>query len=175
MLLEKNRINAALGGFQDQSIFGLVRRLAQTSEIPQLSILLGGLALLGLPYLKFSAYGNPRFRFLSLACVLMFVVLFSSGSESPTYVILQCGVAAWFCAGSSLALRFRVGLLVGVLLFSSFAPTDLFPRALGDFFNRYSLRVLPCVVVWLVGLYEMLKCSKPSVEALEGKPSETGG
>ena len=34
MLLDKNRMNAALGGFQDQSISGLIRRLAQTPDIP---------------------------------------------------------------------------------------------------------------------------------------------
>ena len=175
LILEKNQIFAGLGRFQDQSIYGLIRRLTGTPEIPQLFILLGGLVLLGLPYLRFSAYGNRRFRFLSLACVLMFVVLFSSGSENPTYVILQCGVAAWFCAGSSLPMRFRVRLLVGVLILSSFVPTDLFWGASGDFFTRYSLRVLPCVVVWLVGLYEMFKCGKASVEALEATPSKTGG
>ena len=175
IILEKNEIFAGLWRFQDQSIYGLVRRLTGTSEIPQLFILMGGLALLGLPYLRFWAYSNPRFRFLSLACVLMFVVLFSSGSENPTYVILQCGVAVWFCAGSSLPMRFRVGLLVGVLVFSSLVPTDLFPRVLGDFFNRYSLRVLPCVVVWLVGLYEMFKCGKLSVGVLQGELQDKPG
>jgi hypothetical protein len=170
-LVDQNQMNARLGGFQDQSVFGLVRRLTQTPDIPQLAILLLGLALLFLPYLKFSAYRNQRFRFLSLACVLMFVVLFSSGGENPTYIILQCGVAAWFCAGSNLGIRFRVALLIAVLIFSSFVPTDLFPRAIGDFFNRHSLRVLPCMIVWLTALYEMLKCSTPSVEGVVKTPA----
>jgi len=170
MLLDKNRMYAELGGFQDQSVLGLVRRLAQTPDIPQLPILLLGFGLLFGPYLRFSNYGNRRFRFLSLACVLMFVVLFSSASENPTYVILQCGVAAWFCVGSNLGIRFKTGLLVAVLIFSSFAPTDLFPGMIRDFFNRYSLRVVPCMAVWLTGLYEMFKCNGASISGPEGKP-----
>ena len=129
-----------------------------------------GFGLLFGPYLRFSNYGNRRFCFLSLACVLMFVVLFSSGSENPTYVILQCGVAAWFCAGSNLPIRFKTGLLVAVLIFSSFAPTDLFPVMIRGFFGRYSLRVVPCIAVWLTGLYEMFKCSGASIGGPEGRP-----
>ena len=174
VLLDKNRINTALGGFQDQSIFGLVRRLAQTLDIPQLPMLLMGFALLFSPYLKFSAYADRRFRFLSLASILMFIVLFSSGSENPTYIILQCGIATWFCAGSSLGIGLRTGLLTAVLVFSSLAPTDLFPGTIRDFINAYSLRVVPCITVWLIGLYEMFKCGAPSVGAEEANPSKVG-
>ena len=157
-LQEKNRLNATLGIFQDISVMGFVRRLVGNPNISEVPFLITGGVLLLLPYLRTSCYGDRHFRFLALACVLMFAVLFSTSSENPTYIILQCGVAAWFCAGSRLPLRPRVGLLLIVFLFSSITPTDLFPHALGDFYNAHSLRILPCAAVWLVALYEMLVC-----------------
>lgn len=157
-IVEKDQLNTTLGGFQDISVFGIIRRLTGNPQIPQLLILFLGCIVLLLPYLRFSAYGDRKYRFLSLACVLMFVVLFSSSSENPTYIILQCGVAAWFCVGSRLSIRPRIGLLLAVLIFSSITPTDFFPAALRDLFNEYSLRVLPCVTVWFVALCEMFRC-----------------
>lgn len=161
-LIAHNQESSELGGFQDKSVAGVIRRLTQKPDLSQSPILILGCVLFSLAYLRFPCYLNLRFRFLALASALMFVVLFSSAAENPTYVILQCGVATWFCAGSGLPMRFRVPLLLAVLVFSSITPTDLFPGAIRHAYNQYSLRVLPCVAVWLVVLYEMVTCSTPN-------------
>ncbi len=155
-LAQKSELNAALGGFTDQSVIGFIRRLVANPDIPELPIMAAGFLLLVLPYLRISCHRDLRFRLLALACVLMFVVLFSTGSESPTYIILQCGVATWFCAASGLPVRLRGRLLLFVLVFSSLSPSDLFPGPFRDFYNAHSLRVVPCVIVWLTAIYEML-------------------
>lgn len=142
--------------FQDQSILGFFSRTIGMEPTTRYVLLIAALTLLCLPFLRFSCYHDRGFQFLALAAVMMFVVLFSPSSESPTYVILQCGVAAWFCGGSSLPLKLRVVLLVSVILLSSFSPTDLYPGAFGDWYNHYAARSVSCFVLWLVVLWEMV-------------------
>ena len=85
-----------------------------------------------------------------MASVLLFVVLFSTGSESSTYVIAFAGVAVWFALQPRPYGIWPVFLLVLVLALSSLSPTDLFPRGVREtWIIPYSLKALPCVLVWL--------------------------
>jgi len=154
-LMEKNRLNAGLGGFQDISVIGLIRRLIQNPNLSEISIQITGCLILFLPFLRFSCYRDSRYRILALSSILMFIVLFSTASENPTYIILQCGVGVWFCAGSSLPVKIKTVLLLLVLVFSSLTPTDLYPAGFRDFYVDYSLRAVPCMLLWLIVIYEM--------------------
>ena len=72
---------------------GMVRRFFQDSTIPNLPFLIGGVFLFGLQYLRINEYKEQAYRLMLLASVLIFTVIFSSGSESPTYIIAFVGVA----------------------------------------------------------------------------------
>ena len=95
-LVMKNSENASLTSMQDISFMGMYRRILHNPELPNLPFLLFGLTLFGLPYLKISSYKKEKFQLLLLSSVLIFTVIFSSGSESPTYIIAFLGVAIWF-------------------------------------------------------------------------------
>ena len=156
-LLVKNGTNEMLGSYQDFSVMGVVRRFANDASIPTLPFLMGGLFLFGLPYLRIKAYTDKKFQLLLLASVLLFTVIFSSGSESPTYIIAFVGVAIWYVVQPTPRTKIVNGLLIFALILTSFSHTDLFPRYVIDNYVRtYSLKAIPCIIIWLVIVYEML-------------------
>jgi Glycosyltransferase family 87 len=156
-LIVKNGTNIELGSYQDFSIMGVVRRFLNDASIPNTPFLLGGLILFGLPYLRIKAYANQKFQLLLLASVLIFTVIFSSGSESPTYIIAFIGVAIWFVVQDIPKSKFVIFLLIFALILTSFSHTDLFPRFIVEnYVRKYSLKAVPCIVIWFVIVYQML-------------------
>ena len=156
-LVEKNNENTGLNSYQDISLMGVVRRFFQDSSIPNLPFLISGVFLFGLQYLRIKEYKEQTCRLMLLASVLIFTVIFSSGSESPTYIIAFVGVAIWFVIQPKPISNFYVALLIFAFLLTSLSPSDLIPKYLKDNYIRpYALKALPCVLIWLAIVYEML-------------------
>lgn len=157
-LVEKNNENAGLNSYQDISLMGIVRRFFQDSSISNLPFLIGGVFLFGLQYLRIKEYKEVSYRLMLLASVLIFTVIFSSGSESPTYIIAFVGVAIWFVIQPKPISKFYISLLIFALILTSLSPSDLIPKYLKDNFIRpYALKALPCVLIWFAIVYEMLR------------------
>jgi hypothetical protein len=160
-LIVKNNENIYLSNMQDISLMGMIRKLTANPNLPNLPFILGGMLLMGLCYLRISMYKVEKFRLLLLSSVLIFTVIFSTASESPTYIIAFMGFALWF----ALILKpnyAHIFLLVLTLLLSSFSPSDIFPAYLREnFVKPYALKALPLVLVWLCIMYEMLKMKMP--------------
>ena len=72
---------------QNISFLGMVRKISGSVSYSDIYLIIGGLLLFGLPYLRISQYKYEAFRKTLLASVLMFVVLFSTGSESSTCLL----------------------------------------------------------------------------------------
>jgi len=156
-LVEKNNKNTELNSYQDISLMGMVRRFFQDSTIPNLPFLISGVFLFGLHYLRIKEYKEETYRLMLLASVLIFTVIFSSGSESPTYIIAFVGVAIWFVIQPKPISNFYVALLIFAFLLTSLSPSDLIPKYLKDNYIRpYALKALPCVLIWFAIVYEML-------------------
>lgn len=156
-LLVKNETNAVLGSYQDFSIMGVFRRFLNDVTIPNTPFLIGGLFLFALPYLRFKSYNNKKFQLLLLSSVLIFTVIFSSGSESPTYIIAFIGVAIWYVLQPRPKTKLVVFLLIFALIVTSFSHTDLCPKfIIENYVRKYSLKAIPCIVIWLVIIYQML-------------------
>lgn len=156
-LSHKNSLNASLTSFQDISIMGIVRRVTGNVNIPNTPFLLVGVILFGLPYLRVKQYKNLAFRLMLLASTLIFTVIFSSGSESPTYIIAFAGVAIWFIIQPNPKNMWIIGLFIFAFLLTSLSPTDIFPKPLKEFIRLYSLKALPCVIIWLTIIYQMMR------------------
>jgi Glycosyltransferase family 87 len=156
-LAHKNDLNASLTSFQDISLMGIVRRATGNVNIPNAPFLLVGLILFGLPYLRINQYKNIGFRLMLLASTLIFTVIFSSGSESPTYIIAFAGVAIWFMVQQNPKKGWIIALFIFAFILTSLSPTDIFPRAVKEFIRLYSLKALPCVIIWLTIIYQMMK------------------
>jgi hypothetical protein len=156
-LVSKNSSNVALGTYQDFSVMGVFRRILSDASIPNTPFLLVGLFLFGIPYLRIKAFSNQKFQLLLLASVLIFTVIFSSGSESPTYIIAFVGVAIWFVIQENPKSKFVIFLIIFALILTSFSHTDLCPNFIKEnYIRKYSLKAVPCVVIWLVIVYQML-------------------
>jgi len=156
-LAHKNDLNASLTSFQDISLMGMVRRATGNINIPNMPFLLGGLLLFGLPYIRIHQYKHIGFRLMLLASTLIFTVIFSSGSESPTYIIAFAGVAIWFIVQQKPKKGWIIALFVFAFLLTSLSPTDIFPKPVKEFIRLYSLKALPCVIIWLTIIYQMMK------------------
>ncbi|RBQ04226.1 glycosyltransferase family 87 protein [Pedobacter miscanthi] len=156
-LAHKNDLNASLTSFQDISLMGMVRRATGNVNIPNMPFLLGGLILFGLPYTRIKQYKHLGFRLMLLASTLIFTVIFSSGSESPTYIIAFAGVAIWFMVQQNPKKAWIIALFIFAFILTSLSPTDIFPRPVKEFIRLYSLKALPCVIIWLTIIYQMMK------------------
>ena len=155
-LVIKNNENAQ-SGYQDICLMGMVRRIFHDNTISNLPFLIVGVLTFGLQYLRFNEYKNQAFRLMLLASVLIFTVIFSSGSESPTYIIAFVGVAIWFVIQPKPVSKFHIGLLIFAIILTSLSPSDLMPKFIKDNYIRpYSLKALPCILIWFTIVYEML-------------------
>ena len=153
-LVSKNSENAeAL--MQNISLLGMTHRVTGL-EFSDLWLILPGLIMFGIPYLRISQYKNMAFRQTLLASVLMFTVLFSTGSESSGYIIALVGVVIWYTAAPWQRNRWDIALLVFVFILSSLSPSDLFPAYLRkEWVQPYALKALPVTIVWFKLCYEM--------------------
>ena len=145
----KNANVIVSGGMQDISVMGMIRRIFSVA-VENLYVLVPAALMILLPLLRFSQYASKKFRQSFLAIVLISVVIFSTAAESSTYVIAMAGVGIWYVlqpSPKSLAVSIA---LVFALIITSFSPTDLFPHYINVHYVRaYSLKALPCFVVWL--------------------------
>lgn len=157
-LTEKNMQNASLTSMQDISLMGIVRRVTQDPSIPNLPFLAGGLLLFLLPYTRTNQFRYTAFRLMLLSSVLIFTVIFSSGSESPTYIIAFAGVAIWFMIQPSPKNKGIIFLFVFAFILTSMSPSDIFPKFIREqYIKPYSLKALPCVLIWFTIIYQMLR------------------
>lgn len=154
-LMAKNAENIFSGG-QNISLLGMVRKISQSASYSDLWLIGGGLFLFGIPYLRVKQYKNEAFRYALLSSVLMFVVLFSTGSESSTYIIAFVGVSIWYITAPWKRTNWDIALMVFAFILTSMSPSDLFPAYIRrELVQPYALKALPCVIIWLKLSYEM--------------------
>lgn len=154
-LTEKNMENMLSGG-QNQSLLGLVRKISRVTTYSDLWLIVPGLAAFCYPYLRLSQYRHIAFRYAFVASTLLFVVLFSTGSESSTYIIALLGAAIWYVTAPWKRSRLDIALMVFAFILTSMSPSDLFPAYLRKHYVQpYALKALPCVLIWFKLIYEM--------------------
>ena len=152
---------------QNISTLGLFRRISGCMTYSDLWILVPALALFALPYLRFPQYKNVAFRQTLLASVLMFTVLFSTGSESSGYIIAFVGIVVWYTAAPWTRNRWDIALLVFAFVLSSLSPSDLFPAYLRkEWVQPYALKALPVTLIWLKLCWEMATKDYGEIEKL---------
>jgi len=165
-LVEKNNENASLTSMQDISIMGMFRKILDMPHLSNLLFLLPGILLFGLPYLRFSMFSDKKFQLLLLSSVLIFTVIFSSGSESPTYIIAFAGVAIWFVIQEEKT-KWTWFLFIFAMILTSFSPSDLIPKFLRETYVKpYALKALPCIIIWFQIIYELLTLKKETNQSI---------
>lgn len=154
-LTAKNADNIFSGG-TNQSLLGLVRKISGCPSYSDLWLIVPGLVAFAVPYLRLGQWRHVAFRYAFLASTLLFVVLFSTGSESSTYIIALTGAAVWYVSSPWKRTRADVALMVFAFILTSMSPSDLFPAYIRKHWVQpYALKALPCVLIWLKLVYEM--------------------
>jgi hypothetical protein len=133
-------------------------------------VILLGVILFCLPLLKFRLFSDTRFKLNFLASILIWIVIFNHKAESPTFIIAVTGVAIWFSTqrrstGNQL-------LLLLVFILTILSPTDLFPRYIREHYViPYDLKVLPCILVWLKLIADMMRYKPARIHAVSMEQS----
>ena len=154
-LTEKNTENLMAGG-QNISLLGMVRKISGCMNYSDLWLIVPGVVLFAGPYLRLRQYRHLAFRLMWVASVLMFTVLFSTGSESSGYIIALAGVGIWYVAVPWKRSKWDVALMVFAFILTSMSPSDLFPAFLRkQYVQPYALKALPCILIWGKLMWEM--------------------
>jgi len=159
-LIEKNaqNIDAADTNFmQDISVMGMIRRIFGNDHLHNYLVTVPAAILYALPFLRVNQYKQAAFRMSYLCLAMIGVVIFSSSAESSTFVIAVTGIGVWYVIQDKPKNKFTNVLLGFVIILTSLSATDLFPPYVRDHFVLpYSLKALPCFIVWCVLVYQLL-------------------
>ncbi|MBV7528536.1 glycosyltransferase family 87 protein [Chitinophaga sp. sic0106] len=155
-LVHKNEINQAdLRSFQDISAGGFIKRLFRIPQLNDLLVLASGVILFALQYLRLNYKTDPNYRLYLLSSVLLFPVLFSSSSESPTYIIAIPAICIWYVIQTPA--RWKNIFLFFAILLVSFSHSDLLtPWFRTHVAVPYAIKALPCLVLYVMLVYQIL-------------------
>ena len=149
-------------------VMGMISTIFHYKHLPNMPVLIPAVVLFGLSYLRAKHWKDLHFQLLIVASTLIFTVIFSTGSEPPTYIIGFIGVAIWFVNLNGAPNKFEWFLLVFALAVTSFSNSDIMPRYIRDnYILPYKLIALPCLLIWLKIIYELL------IRKFEDKQSAT--
>lgn len=139
--------------YQDISIMGLIRRNLYHQLNDKLVLIFGMLAMAS-QFIYRRYFTNEAFRLYMLSSLLIFVVIFSTGSESPTYIIALPGICLWYF----LQPRTIQGLwfFIFAYVLTTFSYSDIFtPWFREHIVKPYSLKALPACMIWVIILIQI--------------------
>ena len=87
-------------------------------------------------------------KFIFLAYIMIWVIIFNHAAESSTYIIASTGAAIWFVTSAKTAID-KV-LIITTFILTVLSPSDLFPVYLRkNFVIPYSLKVLGPMLIFI--------------------------
>lgn len=145
------------------SVMGILQSWFGVSANYKSIVLFIGMIMFCIPLIRFKTYAIPRYKLLFLASVLIWVIIFNHMAESATFIIAVVGVAIWFFTKTSPS-KLDYVLLISTFILTSLSPTDIFPASVrNNFFIPYTIKVLPCILVWIKINYELLTLKLPPI------------
>ena len=140
--------------FQDISVMGMIRRIFNITDLKNYLITIPAVILFASQYLLISFYYDLRFRIYFLCSVLITLIIFTTSSESPTYIIVFPAICIWYILQPSS--RWTTGFFIFALLLTSFSYSDIFtPYLRAKLIRPYSLKALPGFIMWIILLIQM--------------------
>lgn len=94
-----------------------------------------------------------------LCSTLLFMVLFSSGTENSGYLGAMIAVCLWYIGTPTRKTTpvLNTVLFVFCFILTSLSPTDIFPCYIRKtYVIPYALKALPCVLIWFKIVWEQL-------------------
>lgn len=146
------------GTFVKYSVMGWLTSWFDFSPSKNAIVFSGLLVQLGITIILFVRQKTSFHQRAMLAgSWMVWMVIFNHMAESATFVIAVAGVLIWyFYSGQPKWLR--IVLLVLVMAFTCFGPSDIYPPELRQkIVVDWQLKVFPCIVVWFVALVELIR------------------
>ncbi len=158
-LVVKNKKNYQLDEgilLQNISAQGIIQRVFHLKFFSNLWVLVPALVLFASHYLRLRWWKeNINYCLYLLASVLLFTVIFSTSSESPTYIIAFLGTCIWYVLQKPT--KWVNGFFIFALIGTSFSHSDLVtPWVKHHFVVPYALKALPSVIMWLIIVWQIL-------------------
>ena len=133
----------------DVTIQGMVKRVFNLPNLNKWLFIIPGLLIFGAQYLQYKYFTNPIYRLYILCSVLLFIIVFNTGTESPTYIIGVPAICLWYVLQEKTK-WINIIFMVSIF-FSSFSYSDLFTPYLRNYVMvPYALKVVGCFIVWVV-------------------------
>lgn len=160
-LMDKNAENI-LSGAQNISLMGMITKITYGISGGKIIhdaswIILPGMLLMAIGYFRICQWKSQLFRIQILAAVMMFVVLFSTGSESSGYITPFVGICIWYCCVPWQRTRWDIALMIFAFFVTSMSPSDIFPAYIRkEWIQPYALKALPITIIWLKLAYEII-------------------
>lgn len=142
--------------YQDISVMGMIRRIFHYQQFKNVYITIPAVLLFAGNYLQWKYFADLRFRLYMLCLVLMMTVIFTTSAEGPTYIIAFPAVCIWWVMQPNK--KWVNAFFVFALLLTSFSYSDIFtPYVRERLVRPYSLKVLPCFIMWCIIIVQMFK------------------
>ena len=136
-------------------VMGMISKTLKITKVSNIFVLVPALILFALTYLRIKMWQNFHYQLLILASVLIFTVVFSSGSEPPTYIIACIGIGIWFINLDRPLSWFEIFLIIFAVYVTN-ASSDVFPTYLRvNYIRPFKLISLPSFIIWLKINYEL--------------------
>ncbi|MET3875405.1 glycosyltransferase 87 family protein [Chitinophaga sp. OAE865] len=154
-LVHKNELNEGANIlFQDISAGGFIKRVFHLPGLSNNVVLIPAIVLFLLQYTRLSDRYNSRYRLYILCSTLMFPVLFSTSSESPTYIIAIPAVCIWYVMQPYT--RWNNIFMFFAIVLISFSHSDVVtPWVRRNIAMPYAVKAFPCLVLWLMIAYDI--------------------
>ncbi|MEO6949113.1 MAG: hypothetical protein ABI123_05750, partial [Ginsengibacter sp.] len=131
-----------------------IRRIFKVYSLNDYIVLVPAILLFAAQYVRINYFKDLRYRLYLLCSVLLFTVIFSNGAESPTYIIAFPAVCLWYMLQPPS--KFINGVFIFAFLLTGFGYSDIFTPYVREHIVRpYSLKALPCFVVWLIIVFQI--------------------
>jgi hypothetical protein len=153
---DKNIVIASQNYFQDISVMGMIKRIFKIETINNIFIYVPAMIFFLLQYLQPNSFKDIRYRLYLLCSVLLMVVIFSTSSESSTYIIAFPAICLWYFLQNK-----TTGINIFFLtcfLITSLSYSDLLtPYVRTHIMRPYSLKALPSFITWVIIVIQMYK------------------
>jgi len=123
-------------------------------EINKNILVLIGIILFMIPFIRYKSYVHFNFRVLILSSILIWVIIFNHKAESPSFIIAMSGMAICFFS-QKVSLENKI-LIVFAFIFTSLSTTDIFPSFIRhNYLYPNVVKVVPSIIIWILIIYKL--------------------
>ncbi|MCW3111029.1 MAG: hypothetical protein JWQ09_5535, partial [Segetibacter sp.] len=99
---------------------------------------------------------DSRWQVNYIAAICLFIIVFNHAAEPATYLIAVAGIAIWYFNNEASLLNNL--LLILAIVFTILTVTDIIPSYIKqNFILPYSIRAVPCALVWMKVIFDLFK------------------